>query len=243
MIEEGKVIEPLMYLYKDEVRDLGKELNIPNNLLERHPFPGPGLAIRCLCTKEIEPLENKNSIEKKLLDLLGEEYKFKVLNIKSVGVQGDSRTYKHPVVLYGKRFTAIKNIQEIASLLVNKIKEINRVLYLVSDEKQFQTHILDNQYVSERRIEKLRKSDNYIYNLMKEFGIYNKIWQFPVIQLPVGEKESLVLRPVTSLEAMTASVFMLNDEFINNITSKMQNKYTNVFYDITHKPPGTIEWE
>ena len=52
LIDEGRIVEPLTYFYKDEVREIGRELGVPDEFLERHPFPGPGLAIRCLCSSD-----------------------------------------------------------------------------------------------------------------------------------------------------------------------------------------------
>ena len=79
LIEGGCIVEPLADFYKDEVRAIGRELGIAPRLLERHPFPGPGLAIRCLCSDADRPIER-----------LADGY---LLPIRSVGVQGDSRSY------------------------------------------------------------------------------------------------------------------------------------------------------
>ncbi len=79
LIENGSIVEPLADFYKDEVRAIGRELGVAQKLLERHPFPGPGLAIRCLCSDADRPIER-----------LADGY---LLPIRSVGVQGDSRSY------------------------------------------------------------------------------------------------------------------------------------------------------
>ncbi|MCX6610911.1 MAG: glutamine-hydrolyzing GMP synthase, partial [Acidobacteria bacterium] len=85
LIEEGRLIEPLAQFYKDEVRQVGRAIGLPDDLLDRHPFPGPGLAIRCLSTAKAEESRKVDS-----------GY---VLPVLSVGVQGDSRTYRSTLAL------------------------------------------------------------------------------------------------------------------------------------------------
>jgi GMP synthase (glutamine-hydrolysing) len=87
LIDEGRIIEPLASFYKDEVRAIGKELGLPPALLDRHPFPGPGLAIRCLCTTSDARVEK-----------LSEGW---LLPVQTVGVQGDSRNYRAVLTIDG----------------------------------------------------------------------------------------------------------------------------------------------
>ena len=155
-----KLLEPLSELFKDEVRLLGKELNVPEAFLNRHPFPGPGLAIR----------------------LLG--------------------------------------------------------------------------CVNEKNIKILRKADSIFINLIKEEGLYDKIWQAFCVLLPVNTvgvmgdnrtyEKICVLRAVTSIDGMTAETYKFNDEFIKRCANEIINRVpgiNRVCYDITSKPPGTIEFE
>jgi GMP synthase (glutamine-hydrolysing) len=98
MIADGRVSEPLKELYKTEVRALARQLGVPVPLLSRHPFPGPGLGVRLLCSKggDVSP-----SVESEMTAALAPFPTLSgfALPIKSVGVKADVRSYEHPVLL------------------------------------------------------------------------------------------------------------------------------------------------
>lgn len=155
-----KLVEPLRNLFKDEVRRIGKELGIPDEMLSRHPFPGPGLGIR----------------------ILGE--------------------------------------------------------------------------VNSDKVQLLQEADNIYITLLKEFGLYNAVWQAGAILLPVksvgvmGDERTyeytIALRAVTSVDGMTADWAHLPYEFLAEVSNKIINNVkgiNRVVYDISSKPPATIEWE
>ncbi len=147
-----KMIEPLRLLFKDEVRNIGKSLGVPDNILERHPFPGPGLAIRIIgsVTKEkVDLLQDADKIFIKNLkesDLYNKIWQAGVilLPVKSVGVMGDERTYENCVAL-----RAVKSIDgmtadwypipfdllgKISNEIINQVKGINRVVFDISSK-------------------------------------------------------------------------------------------------------------
>ena len=98
-IEAGEIVEPLVQFYKDEVREIGRALGLPVRLIEKQPFPGPGLAVRFLCTDE--PAEWSENA--KLSEVAsGFNLKARVLPVRGVGVQGDERTYAHTALLTGE---------------------------------------------------------------------------------------------------------------------------------------------
>jgi GMP synthase (glutamine-hydrolysing) len=155
-----KLVEPLRELFKDEVRAIGAELGIPKDILGRHPFPGPGLAVR----------------------ILGE--------------------------------------------------------------------------VTKENLEILRDCDAIFIEELKSNGIYNQIWQAFSVLLPIRSvgvqgdsrsyEKSLALRAVTSKDGMTADWFDFSHDFLKKVSGRITNevrKVNRVVYDITSKPPGTIEWE
>ncbi|MGA0087032.1 MAG: glutamine-hydrolyzing GMP synthase, partial [bacterium] len=101
LIAKGQVVEPLKELYKDEVRRVGDLLGLPKEIVWRHPFPGPGLSINVLCSREDTILQPEH---KKTLDTLHQYLpptQASLLPVRSVGVQGDQRTYTEPAVLLG----------------------------------------------------------------------------------------------------------------------------------------------
>ncbi len=147
-----KLIEPLKEFFKDEVRILGKSLGLSKNISDRHPFPGPGLAIRIVgnITKEkIQILQEADHIyikelnKRKLYNKIWQAYAA-LLPIKTVGVMGDSRTYEYTCLLravtsedgmtadyfnFPKYF-----LDEISNKIVNNVKGINRVVYDISSK-------------------------------------------------------------------------------------------------------------
>ncbi len=245
LITEGKIIEPIKELYKDEVRKLGRELGLPEKLVNRHPFPGPGLAIRVICSDKTKPQIDCTREEKFMNEILSEfNMEGKILPIKSVGVQGDFRTYHHPAVVW---FTKDKNrswqkINECSSRVINKLKTVNRLIYSL---KPAGTLKLGKLYLEKQNLDELRKVDAI---LRKRTDDIKDIWQMPVVQLPLRNAESklcYVMRPVCSMDAMSASVYEMDFDYLNEIISEVQKKENigDIFYDITTKPPGTIEWE
>ncbi len=155
-----KLIEPLRELFKDEVRQLGKELGIDDSFLQRHPFPGPGLAVRIIGS------------------------------------------------------------------------------------------------INEKKLEILRNCDHIFISELRKQNLYNKIWQAFSVLLPVktvgvqGDDRSyervVVLRAVTSVDGMTADWFEFPTSFLKHVSNRITNEVkgvNRVVYDVTSKPPGTIEWE
>ena len=154
------LVEPLRFLFKDEVRKVGMELGIPAEMINRHPFPGPGLAIRIL-----------------------------------------------------------------------------------SD-------------ITEEKVKLLQQADEIFISSLKEYDLYNKVWQAAAILLPVksvgvmGDERTyeytVALRAVTSIDGMTADWAHLPYEFLAHVSSEIINNIrgiNRVVYDISSKPPATIEWE
>lgn len=243
LIEQGRVIEPIKELYKDEVRMLGDELNLPRKLVHRHPFPGPGLAIRAICSNTDQPFDNykkENDLLNKILTDFG--LKGKILPIKSVGVQGDFRTYHHPAVVWFKENTQSnwKALRTSASKAINQLESVNRIVFSLQpvDLK------LQQLYLEKQVMDKLREVDAI---LRQETDQIPEIWQMPVVALPLfqNDKQAFVMRPVCSMDAMTASVYEMEFAEFQRL-SELIRKIDGVgclLYDVTTKPPGTIEWE
>ncbi len=147
-----KIVEPIKDLYKDEVRKLGISLGLPKDILNRHPFPGPGLAIRILGSvnkRRVKTLQEADAIYMQELKMAGEYNKIwqafaALLPVKCVGVMGDARTYENIVTLRAvdsvDAMTAdwhnIPNnlLAKISSRIVSEVRGINRVVYDITQK-------------------------------------------------------------------------------------------------------------
>lgn len=245
LIKKGKIIEPLAELYKDEVRELGTRLGLPQEVVWKHPFPGPGLAVRILCA---EKNAGKTGVgeENEIAEYLGKNgLKGKILPIQSVGVQGDARTYRNPLAIWGRELD-FSFLENISTALTNRFFDINRVCLLLSPEKIKNVRIIPGT-LSPARIKLAAELDDIVMSFIKKNRIKREIWQFPTVLLPISvngvKKESVMLRPVCSDEAMTANFYKMKGALLVELIKKLKPKVSAVFYDITNKPPGTIEWE
>ena len=233
LMELNRIVEPLSFFYKDEVREVGRELGLPEDLLERHPFPGPGLAIRCLCA------ETEAAIERREEGWL--------IPVRSVGVQGDSRSYA-PVFCLDRFPGAEENLHAAATELSNRIRGINRIVARVDGSHPAGGMRVFPAALDADRLSRLRRADAIVRRISHDSGFDKSVWQFPVILIPVGvpgARDSVVLRPVHSVDGMTAQSVQMEAGLLRRMASELLgvSGVCAVFYDLTHKPPATIEWE
>ncbi|MEN6617946.1 MAG: glutamine-hydrolyzing GMP synthase [Rikenellaceae bacterium] len=147
-----KVVEPLRSLFKDEVRRVGRALDIKNELISRHPFPGPGLGVRVLGEVSKEKLDILKEADHHFIQGLREVGLYDkvwqaatiLLPIKSVGVMGDERTYEYTIVLRAVTSTdgmtadwvhlPYEFLSKVSNEIINKVKGVNRVVYDISSK-------------------------------------------------------------------------------------------------------------
>ncbi len=201
------LLEPLRELFKDEVRAVGRELGIPDHMIDRHPFPGPGLGIRILgeVTKEkadiLREADNIFIEELRNADLYNKVSQAFVvlLPVKSVGVMGDVRTYEYTAVL----------------------RSANTIDFMTATWSKLPYEFLE-------------KVSNRIINEVK--GI-NRVRTY---------EYTAVLRSANTIDFMTATWSKLPYEFLEKVSNRIINEVKGInrlTYDISSKPPATIEWE
>ncbi|MBT3345598.1 MAG: glutamine-hydrolyzing GMP synthase [Gemmatimonadetes bacterium] len=260
LLAEGKVVEPLSELYKDEVREVGEKLGLPHHLVWRHPFPGPGLAVRCLCS---DGDTGNGAVDgSRLRDLLPEEdaqrLEVDVLPLRSVGVQGDGRTYAHPAALRGRDQVALlpdeeghvswDTLDRLSTDLTNAVDQINRVVIQLAPDRALKKQRLISSYCTRDRLDLLREADAIVMDALDRHELMVRVTQMPTVLLPLssdGVSETLVLRPITTSDFMTARFDRLPTAFLTDVCDQLMalGGIEAVFYDVTHKPPGTVEWE
>lgn len=248
MIKKGLIIEPLKEFYKDEVRSIGEKIGMDKSMIMRHPFPGPGLGVRILCAKRAELPTTWKATEKKMNEVLKKDkLKAYMLPVQSVGVQGDSRSYKNPVVLTGE--ADWERLASVSTRLTNQFSAVNRVVLSCAPEEISKVEFSGACYMVPERVKLLQRADAVVKDFCVKKGIHSAIWQFPVILIPVKLNgragETIVLRPVCSEEAMTANFYEMDFALLRKLSDQLMaiKGVSAVLYDITHKPPGTIEWE
>ncbi|KAL7673219.1 hypothetical protein ACOME3_008087 [Neoechinorhynchus agilis] len=193
--EAGRVIEPLKNFHKNEIRIMARDLGIDDRVVYRHPFPGPGLAIRIICSDHfghsneqefkatssiVSDLFSYNdehaakslawSLEK-LLDFRKHAFQFTefTLPLRSVGVQGDTRSYGYVVALcirsgkdiINRVFELWESIEYLTEILIASVQSVNRVVVVLTEHERLPPKI-DTTRINSRTIDVLRKCDNVV---------------------------------------------------------------------------------
>jgi len=296
--QKNKVIEPLADFHKDEVRRLGADLNIPNELTQRHPFPGPGLAIRILCAHEahmekdfaetqvlcrlvvnfaemaakghalLNRIENITTDEERseLKVITGRlKYVATLLPIRTVGVQGDARSYSYAVAiscakeqLGSQEWT---DMLYFAKLIPRVCHNINRVTYVFGGVVEHPVTDVTPTMLTPNVISTLRQADhlaNQVLNANQESK--NNLSQMPLVLIPIhfdrspiekvnSFQRSVVIRTFITQDFMTGVPAVPGTDLNLDVLYKMVSEIrsvsgiSRVLYDLTSKPPGTTEWE
>lgn len=269
LIEKGLIIEPLKDLYKDEVRAIGKKLGLEDELVMRHPFPGPGLSINVLCSNGTMTDNDKEEFKKAQEEIskvqLGmfcekcsENLEKYILPVKSVGVQGDFRTYRFPsVISFAKTENGFyhlpkkwEKLEAASSQITNSASFINRTIIRLWQNPSVKDEALKLQegYCTKDRLDQTRDADDIVLTALHKSGWYNKIFQHLTINLPYAsskERCSFVLRPLCSEDVMTARFAQLPQNLLMDIVQEISKlPYVDaIFFDLTNKPPATFGWE
>ncbi|XP_038671244.1 GMP synthase [glutamine-hydrolyzing] [Scyliorhinus canicula] len=291
--EEGKVIEPLKDFHKDEVRALGRELGLPEDIVLRHPFPGPGLAIRIICADEpyiCKDFAETNNILKIVADFsasvkkphtllqrvrscTSDEEQEKLMQItslysltaflmpiKTVGVQGDCRSYSYVCGLTSKDPPHWDSLIFLARLIPRMCHNINRVVYIFGPQIREPITDVTPTFLTTGVLSTLRQADFEAHNILRESDCSGKISQMPIILTPLhfdrdplqkqpSCQRSVVIRTFITNDFMTGIPATPGKHIPEEVILKMVREIkkipgiSRVMYDLTSKPPGTTEWE
>lgn len=294
---QGQVVEPLKDFHKDEVRQLGRDLGLPAALVTRHPFPGPGLAVRILCADE--PYMDKDFSETQVIVKIMAEYeqmlqkKHALLNrvedatneaerqqlrrvsshrhiaatllpIRSVGVQGDRRSYSYVVGLSSEENiwgdVEWENMSFLARLIPRVCHNVNRVCYIFGPQLHHPVTDITPTHLTSNVIATLRQADHLANQVLATHDCMKAISQMPVVLIPIhfdrdaasrtpSCQRSVVLRPFCTNDFMTGTAAIPGERLSLYVVKKMVAEISSVpgisrvLYDLTAKPPGTTEWE
>ncbi|MBX2861077.1 MAG: glutamine-hydrolyzing GMP synthase [Vampirovibrio sp.] len=257
--EQGRIVEPNRDWHKDEVRKVGALLGLPAELVDRQPFPGPGLAIRLLCATESycpPDFSELNQAVKNYVENHG--FTATLLPIRSVGVQGDARSYSYAVAiatnLNAWDDSVRKTAQQLAREIPNKFHTINRVV-LTLNRQELPENItsITPTHLTPDATQKLRHTDNIVTEAFRKAGLHQDISQLLTVLIPIDTQNkgghSLVLRGVITSDFMTARPMFPDLEvplpFLRNLATELSQSpgIDLVMIDLTGKPPATVEWE
>ncbi|KAJ8274199.1 hypothetical protein COCON_G00088240 [Conger conger] len=291
--DQGRVIEPLRDFHKDEVRALGRELGLPEEIVNRHPFPGPGLAIRVLCTDQPyickDFAETNNTLKiiadfacsvrkphallQRVKSCLSEEEEETLLQItslhslsafllpiKTVGVQGDCRSYSYVCGLSSQEGPRWESLLFLARLIPRMCHSVNRVVYVFGPQVKEPPADITPTFLTTGVLSTLRQADFVANSVLRESGHSGKVSQMPVILTPLhfdrdpllkqpSCQRSVVLRTFITSDFMTGVPATPGNHIPEEVVMKMVAEIrkvpgiSRVMYDLTSKPPGTTEWE
>uniref|UniRef100_A0A673UA34 GMP synthase (glutamine-hydrolyzing) n=1 Tax=Suricata suricatta TaxID=37032 RepID=A0A673UA34_SURSU len=212
--EEGKVIEPLKDFHKDEVRILGRELGLPEELVSRHPFPGPGLAIRVICAEEpyiCKDFPETNNILKIVADFSASVKK------------GDCRSYSYVCGISSKDEPDWESLIFLARLIPRMCHNINRVVYVFGPPVKEPPTDVTPTFLTTGVLSTLRQADFEAHNILRESGYAGKISQMPVILTPLHFDRDPLQKQPSCQRSVVIRTFITSD-FMTGIPATPGNE-------------------
>jgi GMP synthase (glutamine-hydrolysing) len=185
----GRIIEPLRDLHKDEVRLLGLELGLPPHLIWRQPFPGPGLAVRIICARTPFETPLDESIVQALRIYCTPRIHVSLLSCRTVGVQGDSRSYSSLVSLSSMDAHPPNwhSLFHLAKEIPKRVHGVNRVVYTFGAPLRLSHYrTITPTLLSEECIHQLQLADEIVNRLLLKYDLIKALSQVPVILYPVN---------------------------------------------------------
>lgn len=247
----GRVVEPLQHLHKDEVRKLGESLGLPAELVWRQPFPGPGLAVRLLCSAEPYITDRFEAISHQLAAFEDADIVARLLPVRTVGVQGDGRTYSYVVGLSGN--PDWRRLADKAREIPKRLHDVNRVVYVFGDVLKGPVQEITPTFPTPEAVEQLRQADNHVNEVIRKYRLNESLSQVPVVSFPVHfgvpGNRSIAIRTFITNDFMTGTPALPGVQIPQEALQEMVDRVltvsgvSRVAYDLTSKPPGTTEWE
>ena len=248
--EKGLVVETNWDWHKDEVRQVARMLGIEESIASRQPFPGPGLSVRVVCNDGSNTVDEEDA--RKFNNLLVDSktvHRGKILPVKTVGVQGDCRSYRHLSVLWGHGTEFGWNeVYELSKDITNNVHSVNRVAYILNKTNLDGEIKAYEMYINKENVDLLREVDHIVTSSLDA----KRISQSFAVLLPVGieKRYSVAIRTFITNDFMTGRpAFIGKDEsrdVIRELTKKIESSFSEiefVLYDVTSKPPATCEWQ
>mmetsp|Transcript_22775 Transcript_22775/g.45064 ORF Transcript_22775/g.45064 Transcript_22775/m.45064 type:complete len:621 (+) Transcript_22775:87-1949(+) len=251
----GRIIEPLRDYHKDEVRELGTELGLPKALVWRQPFPGPGLAIRIICADKPFVGAHDEEVVERISAFATATTQLTLLPCRTVGVQGDARTYSNLVALSSDGEPDFSSMMSLAKVIPKKVHHVNRVVYVFGDKIQT-SRLLDitPTRLTPDVIAQLQQADHIVTELLFKHNLVRKLSQVPVILFPVSFGQTgargICIRTFLTSDFMTGVPALPGRDIALEVLQEMVDQIlrtvpgiARVCYDLTPKPPATTEWE
>ena len=220
-------MEPLKSLYKDEVREVGREMGLLPSCWTGIPSPARAWRSAACARSSTRPSAKPR---------MDGSCRCTPWGCRAI------RAATRPCC------ASIRLDHACATELINRLTDVNRVVARVAGHAPMEQMQVSACSLTHDRLARLRAADATVRRLSHSSGFDHEVWQFPVILIPLGTlaaPDSIVLRPVDSVDGMTAQSVPMPPLLLEEICGELlkQEGISGVFYDLTHKPPGTIEWE
>jgi len=249
--KKGLIVETNSDWHKDEVRKVARKLGLEESIASRQPFPGPGLAIRLICHDKKEEVVITQEEVDKINAIVGQvSEKAQIIPIKSVGVQGDARSYRNLALIYGNGIDFDWNtVTTAAKEVTDSINTINRVGYILNKKDVNEPINCYDMKINDECVDLLRELDKIVTSNLEG----SKVNQTFAVLAPIGitKKYSVVIRTFVTNDFMTGRPGEIGKEVeksiiertVKEIEENFSDKIEFVIYDVTSKPPATCEWQ